>query len=149
MQVALSRALPHPLPPHTLPPIPLPHPTVFPNSKCKLRLLKLERIKDFLLMEQEYIQNQEVYKPREETEESERAKVDDLRGTPMSIGTLEELIDDKHAIVSSNMGPEYYVTIMSFVNKDLLETGCSVLLHNKVRLPASPSTCPSIVISIA
>ena len=35
-------------------------PQVFPSSKCKLRLLKLERIKDFLLMEQEFIQNQWV-----------------------------------------------------------------------------------------
>ena len=39
---------------------------VFPTSKCKLRLLKLERIKDYLLMEQEFIQNQELRKPREE-----------------------------------------------------------------------------------
>jgi len=107
-------------------------PQVFPTSKCKLRLLKLERIKDFLLMEEEFIRNQEVLKPREEQNESERAKVDDLRGTPMAVGTLEELIDDNHAIVASSMGPEYYVTIMSFVNQDLLEPGCSVLLHNKV-----------------
>lgn len=39
---------------------------VFPTTKCKLRLLKLERIKDYLLMEQEFIQNQEIKKPREE-----------------------------------------------------------------------------------
>eukprot|EP01040_Poterioochromonas_malhamensis_P000758 gene755-808_t len=107
-------------------------PQVFPTAKCKLRLLKLERIKDYLLMEQEFIQNQEIKKPREEQNDSERAKVDDLRGTPMSVGTLEEIIDENHAIVSSSMGPEYYVGIMSFVNQDLLEPGCSVLLHNKV-----------------
>lgn len=52
----------------------------------------------------------------------------------MSVGTLEEIIDDNHAIVASSMGPEYYVSIMSFVNQDLLEPGCSVLLHNKVPL---------------
>jgi len=108
-------------------------PQVFPSSKCKLRLLKLERIKDYLLMEQEYIQNQEVYKPREKEEESEQAKVEDLRGNPLSVGTLEEIIDDNHCIVSSSMGPEYYVSIMSFVNQDLLETGSQVLLHNKVQ----------------
>ena len=73
-------------------------------------------------MEQEYIQNQEVYKPREKEEESEQAKVEDLRGNPLSVGTLEEIIDDNHCIVSSSMGPEYYVSIMSFVNQDLLET---------------------------
>lgn len=39
---------------------------MFPTTKCKLRLLKLERIKDYLLLEQEFIQNQEIKKPREE-----------------------------------------------------------------------------------
>ena len=41
-------------------------PTVTPNSKCRLRLLKLERVKDYLLMEEEFIQNQERLKPQEE-----------------------------------------------------------------------------------
>lgn len=49
----------------------------------------------------------------------------------MSIGTLEEIIDDDHAIVSSSSGPEYYVSILSFVDKSLLEPGCQVLLHHK------------------
>jgi 26S proteasome regulatory subunit T2 len=108
-------------------------PQVFPTTKCKLRLMKLERIKDYLLMEQEFIQNQEVKIPREQQNDNERAKVDELRGTPMGVGTLEEMIDDNHAIVSSSHGPEYYVNVMSFVNQDLLEPGCSVLLHHKVQ----------------
>jgi 26S proteasome regulatory subunit T2 len=33
--------------------------------------------------------------------------------------------------VSSPVGPEYYVGIMSFVDRSQLEPGCSVLLHNK------------------
>lgn len=37
-----------------------------------------------------------------------------------------------HAIVSSAVGPEYYVGITSFVDKTQLEPGCSVLLNNKV-----------------
>lgn len=49
----------------------------------------------------------------------------------MGVGTLEEIIDDKHAIISSSSGPEYYVPIMSFVDKDLIEPGCSILTHNK------------------
>lgn len=104
-------------------------PVIFPTSKCKLRLLKLERVKDFLLMEQEFIQNQEIRRPREEQNEvriqtiyilifasimffnflpnpsdrcflsyipllthiftlqTERAKVEDVRGTPLTVGT--------------------------------------------------------------
>jgi hypothetical protein len=50
-------------------------PTVFPTAKCRLRVLKLERIKDYLLLEEEYIKNQEVFKPREEKDQEERAKV--------------------------------------------------------------------------
>merc|ERR1712178_557257 len=36
-----------------------------------------------------------------------------------------------HAIVSSSVGPEFYVSIMSFVDKDQIEPGCTVLTHNK------------------
>ena len=50
----------------------------------------------------------------------------------MSVGTLEEIIDDNHAIVSTSVGSEHYVSILSFVDKDLLEPGCTVLLNHKV-----------------
>lgn len=50
----------------------------------------------------------------------------------MGVGTLEEIIDDNHAIVSSSVGPEYYVSILSIVDKDQLEPGCSILMHNKM-----------------
>jgi 26S proteasome regulatory subunit T2 len=106
-------------------------PTIVPASKCKLRLLKLERVKDFLLMEEEFIRNHEVFKPHEEHDQEEREKLEEIRGTPLAVGNLEEIIDDNHAIVSSSMGPEYYVNILSSVNQDLLEPGCAVLLHNK------------------
>ncbi|KAJ1613234.1 26S proteasome regulatory subunit S4 like AAA ATPase [Cryptosporidium canis] len=107
-------------------------PAVVPNAKCRLRLLKYERIKDYLMMEQEFITSMESVKPSAETAEEEHNKVDDLRGSPMNIGTLEEIIDENHAIVSSSVGSEYYVNILSFVDKNQLEPGSSVLLHNKV-----------------
>ncbi len=104
---------------------------MFPTVKCKLRAMKLERIKDFLLMEREFIGNQEVLRPKEDREAADRDRVDDLRGSPLQVGTLEEMIDDNHCIVSTTNGPEYYVNILSIVDGDLLEPGCSVLLHNK------------------
>eukprot|EP00761_Pharyngomonas_kirbyi_P004213 gb/GECH01004217.1/.p1 GENE.gb/GECH01004217.1/~~gb/GECH01004217.1/.p1 ORF type:complete len:444 (+),score=136.64 gb/GECH01004217.1/:1-1332(+) len=107
-------------------------PDVAPIAKCRLRLLRLERIKDYLLMEEEYINNQNRLKPKEEKDQEERNKLDELRGTPMGVGSLEEIIDDNHAIVSSAIGPEYYVNIASFVDKDQLEPGCSILMHHKV-----------------
>ena len=63
---------------------------------------------------------------------SERDKLEELRGTPLSVGTLEEMVDDNHCIVSSGGGgPEHYVNILSFVDADQLEPGVTVLLHNK------------------
>lgn len=121
-------------------------PPVFPTSRCKLRLLRMQRIHDHLLLEEEYVENQERLRKAKAAKDSsgssseldtvdrladERSRVDDMRGSPMGVGTLEEMIDDDHAIVSSATGPEYYVSIMSFVDKDLLEPGASVLLHHK------------------
>ncbi|KAJ9133867.1 26S protease regulatory subunit 4 [Pleurostoma richardsiae] len=121
-------------------------PTVYPTSRCKLRLLRMQRIHDHLLLEEEYVENQERLRKAKAAKDSsgpatdvdaadrladERGRVDDMRGSPMGVGTLEEMIDDDHAIVSSTTGPEYYVSIMSFVDKDLLEPGASVLLHHK------------------
>lgn len=37
-------------------------------------------------------------------EAQNRAMVDKLRGVPMGVGTLEEIIDDDHAIVSQGHG---------------------------------------------
>ena len=75
-------------------------PAVTPNSKCLLRLRKFERIKDYLLMEKEYIQNKKVNVKEDESAEEEKNLIETLRGTPVSIGTLEEMINEEKAIVS-------------------------------------------------
>ncbi|KAL9111108.1 MAG: hypothetical protein Q9227_004371 [Pyrenula ochraceoflavens] len=122
-------------------------PQIYPTSRCKLRYLRMQRVHDHLLLEEEFVENQERIRKAKAantaapstTQEGEaldrnadeRGRVDDMRGSPMGVGNLEEMIDDDHAIVSSATGPEYYVSIMSFVDKDLLEPGASILLHHK------------------
>eukprot|EP00915_Cephaloidophora_sp_WS-2016_P004831 GHVH01006443.1.p1 GENE.GHVH01006443.1~~GHVH01006443.1.p1 ORF type:complete len:461 (+),score=93.71 GHVH01006443.1:79-1461(+) len=114
-------------------------PKIDPQTKCRLRLLKEERLIDYLLLQDEFVQfqvsgqaeNAETTEENKGLTEKERDQIEELRGTPLSIGTLEELIDDNHAIVSFSVGTEYYVSIMSFVDRDQLEPNCNVLLHNK------------------
>ena len=106
-------------------------PTVTPAAKCQLRLLKLNRVLDYLKMEQEFVGNQEAMKPQEEKNAAEREQMEELRSTPLDVGTMEEIIDDNHAIVSSSSGPEHYVSIMSFVDKDKLEPGSTILTNHK------------------
>lgn len=103
-------------------------PTVTPAMKCKLKLLKLMKTKAFLTLEENLLGLVES-NPHEK--DGSRVVLEQLRGHPLAIGTLEEFIDDEHAIVSSGLGLEYYSSIMSFVDKDLLEPGCTVILNNK------------------
>jgi 26S proteasome regulatory subunit T2 len=108
-------------------------PTVSPTTKCLLKMLKLQRVHDYLLLECEFIQNQKRLKPQREKRTEERARVNKMRGTPMIVGKLDEIIDDQHAIVSTSARSGHYVYIMSFVDKDRLELGCTVLLNQKSR----------------
>ena len=119
-----------------------------PHTRCRLKLLKQERIKDFLLLEEEFIQNQQRLKPTEEKDQEEHMKLEDLRGTPMSVGNLEEIVDENHAIVSSTSGTEYYVAIMSFVDKDALTPGTTILLHHKVCLSVPVSVPVSVCVGV-
>ncbi|KAH3901070.1 proteasome regulatory particle base subunit RPT2 SCDLUD_002544 [Saccharomycodes ludwigii] len=106
-------------------------PNVYPTTRCRLKLLRMERIKDHLLLEEEFVTNAEILKPFEKKQEEEKKQLEEIRGSPLSIGTLEEMIDDDHAIITNPTTADYYVSILSFVDKDLLEPGCSVLLHHK------------------
>lgn len=64
---------------------------VTPHKNCRLKLLKLERIKDFLLMEDEFIQNQERLKPQEEKHEVKK-QMNRIRNN---------LFDEKHSTLGS------------------------------------------------
>ena len=74
-------------------------PDVTPNLKCRLRLCRQERIKDFLLIEQDFVRKQEEWKKEKEENlpESEKnqggamneqKQVEAMRGTPLLIGIL-------------------------------------------------------------
>merc|ERR1719327_1175726 len=43
-------------------------PTILPNAKCRLRLLKDERVKDYLMMEGEFIKEQQRLAPQDDRE---------------------------------------------------------------------------------
>ena len=44
-------------------------PQVLPYTRCRLKQLRSERIKDYLLLEEEFIKNQERLKPQEDRQE--------------------------------------------------------------------------------
>jgi 26S proteasome regulatory subunit T2 len=105
-------------------------PNISPNSKCLMRMRKLERVKDYLMMEEDYVKSQKTEKSEDKAKEEEKSLLEILRGTPVQIGTLEEIITEENAIVSVG-NSEYYVKILSIVDKEQLEIGGNVLLRNE------------------
>jgi len=59
-------------------------PQVTPHTRCLLKLLKLERIQDWLLLEEEFLKNCNATinatQEKDDNADDERSKVDDLRG---------------------------------------------------------------------
>jgi len=106
-------------------------PPVHPSGTCKLRELRLNRLNDWLILEHEFVSNQEILRPSEDRNKEEKDKLEQIMGTPIIIGSLEEMVDDNHCIVSSSSTGEAYVSILSIVDRDLLEPGCTVLMHYK------------------
>lgn len=58
--------------------------------------------------------------------------IESIRGAPLTISTVEEIVDDDHVIISIKGILEYLVGVASFVDRDLLEPGVSVLLNSIV-----------------
>lgn len=71
-----------------------------------------------------------MQKPQDETKAKELETVLQARGLPLDVGELQEIIDDDHGIVSIH-SVEYYVPILSIVDKDQLEPGCQVLTNHR------------------
>lgn len=101
--------------------------TVYPVAKCKLRLLKLRTVLEYHQIE-ETLLGQEI---DGKEKNADKNMVEQIRGAPLEVGTLEEFVDDCHGIVSTMFGQEYHVLIHSFVDRDVLEPGCTVLLNHK------------------
>lgn len=78
--------------------------------------------------------NQERLKPQEDRNQEERSKVEDLRGSPMSVGTLEEIVDDDQSVFLTPL----------HINRPLRPASYSVRLYPlPPALTATSPLCPS------
>ncbi|KAI1280864.1 26S proteasome regulatory subunit 4 [Halotydeus destructor] len=101
----------------------------------KNQALKLNRVKDWVLLEEEYLQRAgaDAAEPLAAgLTEKEVSFLSKLRGSPMTVGVLEDMVDEDHAIVSVAGGQlPFYVPVMSMVDKDKLIPNAKVLLSKK------------------
>ncbi|CAD5212255.1 unnamed protein product [Bursaphelenchus okinawaensis] len=105
-------------------------PQVTPRRTCLLRLLKHNRVHDYLLMEREFIQRQNNFKPMDSQRKNERKLVQSLRGTPTALARIHELFnDEQHAVVVvEGSKREWYIPILSIVDKELVRLNALCLV---------------------
>ena len=54
-----------------------------------------------------------------------------IQSVPLVIGQFLEAVDQNYAIVGSTTGPNYYVRVLSTLDRELLKPNSSVALHKQ------------------
>lgn len=105
-------------------------PTVLPRRQCLLRFLRQSRVLDYLIMEKEFMKRQNKYGSTNQQLKKERRIVQALRGSPTALARIHEVFaDEQHAVVVvEGNRREWYVPILSIVDKELIRLGCLVMV---------------------
>jgi hypothetical protein len=98
-----------------------------PDADLFTRLKLLQRHIEFLDIQEEYIKDEQKNLKRELLRAQEEVKR--IQSVPLVIGQFLEMVDATTGIVGSTTGSNYYVRILSTLNRELLKPSASVALH--------------------
>jgi len=91
------------------------------------KLKQIEKELEFQRIQEEYIKYEQSNLKKELIRAKEEVKR--IQAVPLLIGQFLELIDANNGIVGSTSGSQFYVRILSTIDRELLKPGCSVALH--------------------
>ncbi|KAL6782833.1 hypothetical protein ACKKBG_A08270 [Auxenochlorella protothecoides x Auxenochlorella symbiontica] len=91
------------------------------------RLKALQRQLEFLGIQEEYIKEEQRSLKNELLRAQEEVKR--IQAVPLVIGQFLEMVDPVTGIVGSTTGSNYYVRILSTLNRELLKPSASVAMH--------------------
>lgn len=86
-----------------------------------------QREHEFLKIQIEYIKDEQRHLKREMLRAQEEVKR--IQSVPLVIGQFLEAVDENTGIVGSTTGNNYYVRILSTINRESLKPNASVALH--------------------
>jgi 26S proteasome regulatory subunit T3 len=92
-----------------------------------LKYKKLQRQLEFLQVQEDYIKDEQKNLKREYLRAQEEVKR--IQSVPLVIGQFLEAVDEHTGIVGSTTGSNYYVRILSTIDRELLKPSSSVALH--------------------
>merc|ERR1711956_53463 len=88
---------------------------------------KLQQQLEFLQVQEEYIKDEQRNLKKEYLHAQEEVKR--IQSVPLVIGQFLEAVDQNTGIVGSTTGSNYYVRILSTLDRELLKPSASVALH--------------------
>ncbi|URE19776.1 Leucine rich repeat N-terminal domain [Musa troglodytarum] len=91
------------------------------------RLKSLQRQIEFIDIQEEYVKDELKNLKRELLRAQEEVKR--IQSVPLVIGQFMEMVDQNNGIVGSTTGSNYYVRILSTINREFLKPSASVALH--------------------
>ncbi|CAI0540048.1 unnamed protein product [Linum tenue] len=91
------------------------------------KLKSLQRQLEFIEIQEEYVKDEQKNLKRELLRAQEEVKR--IQSVPLVIGQFMEMVDTNNGIVGSTTGSNYYVRILSTINRELLKPSASVALH--------------------
>lgn len=92
-----------------------------------VRFKTLERQLEFLEIQESYVKDEMKSLKQELLHAQEEVKR--IQSVPLVIGQFLEMVDANTGIVGSTTGSNYYVRILSTINRELLKPSSSVALH--------------------
>ena len=92
-----------------------------------VRYKTLQRELEFIQIQEEYVRDEQKNLKIELMRAQEEVKR--IQSVPLVIGQFLEMVDENSGIVSSTTGSNYYVRILSTLNRELLKPSSSVALH--------------------
>ena len=92
-----------------------------------IKYKKLQKQLEFLNVQEEYIKDEQRNLQNEYLHAQEEVKR--IQSVPLVIGQFLEAVDANYGIVASTTGSNYYVRLLSTIDRELLKPGSSVALH--------------------
>ena len=104
-------------------------PSLAPHQQHDLyqEMKSKERELEFIELQEEYLKDEMRHLQRELLRAKEEIRR--IQSVPLVIGQFNEMIDANYGIVSSTAGSNYYVRILSTLDREMLKPNTSIALH--------------------
>ena len=98
-----------------------------PATNLYQNMKSLEKQLEFIELQEEYLKDEMRHLQRELLRAKEEIRR--IQSVPLVIGQFNEMIDANYGIVSSTAGSNYYVRILSTLDREMLKPNTSIALH--------------------